>query len=119
MCIVFFSFFFFFKSARCSEEMVTEGTSPVVRTTGDKTLEPNAPWIPDENQKQLIFTFPRLSEVTGIQLIDENVDNSFYMFYKAEGSNKFVPFNNGKGKPEVRSITFLKNKKYLNHSSSV
>ena len=87
--------------------MLTEGTSPVVRTSGDKTLEPNAPWTPDENQKQLTFTFPRLSEVTGIQLTDENVDNSFFVFYKAEGSNEFVPYNNGKGDPEVRPIYVL------------
>ena len=90
--------------------MLTEGTSPVVRTSGDKTLEPNAPWTPDENQKQLTFKFPRLSEVTGIQLTDENVDVSFYVYYKAEGSGEFVAFNNGNGDPEVRSICFLEKK---------
>ena len=91
--------------------MLTEGTSPVVRTSGDNTLEPNAPWTPDEKQKQLTFTFPRLSEVTAIQLTDENIDNSFYVFYKAEGSDEFVAFNNGKGDREVRLVYLLEKKK--------
>ena len=87
--------------------MPKEGTSAAVWTSGDKTLDPKAPWTPDENQKQLTITLARLSEVTAIQLTDGNADVSFQVSYKPEGSDEFVAFRNGNGDPEVRSIYLL------------
>ena len=81
-------------------------TTGIARRTEDGSLDPGAPWTPaaDGNQELTIgFTSP--SEITAVQMTDQNDDVNFQVSYKPEGSDDFIFFEKANGEPMTLQMT--------------
>ena len=83
--------------------MLEEGQAAPVKTSEDGTImEPDNDWKPAGNKdSDLIVAFPQAVEITSLRITDVNAPLKFLASYIPANEDKYVPYKDGKGEPEV------------------
>ena len=83
--------------------MPEAGEGAFVKTSDDgTTINPGENWTPaGKKNSDLTVVFQQAVEITSLQMTDVNAPLKFLASYIPANEDKYVPYKDGKGEPEV------------------